>query len=478
MKPLLVYESPNKFNAFKKALKDISDGDKYNLCYTQGRIYDLPTNEIGLTDAKLNLQPVDIYRANFLENNIAKSSEVLCATDNDPEGEWIASHIKELCSKYGVEFNRLRANTLSPTDFKAAYDNKTDELNNEMLSIAISRRIVDRVIGFSDNPDKMIKRGRVFTPTINYINQNECINETTVIITEPDDTQLSITVPSANLSSVVEYLEKGNLFTGNSETSVAGSVELYNTSDYLEERLLMGNISTNEAFDELQGLYIKGKVSYIRTENKKYEVLNGEHAGIYAKDLEEDSTEDGHLKLIQNRTALHLNKDKFIITIPSLHDELISVCDKAKARINKVYKIERKKENTHLISPPAYFYPTGAQRSPKKRLIQCFEHNKELMILNVLKTLNLGQSSTLHMHVNKINKFTKVSDNELKLTTQGVRCTFQTDPLSLLLKDAHITQRLNELINNNTLSIEEKNQKCLNILQLPVPKTTSFGLDV
>ncbi len=477
MSTLLVYESPNKFNAFKEALKGLNTKTDYKLCYTQGRIYDLPIDEIGLNNDKLNLQPVDIYRANYLENKIAESQEVLCATDNDPEGEWIASHIKELCNKYGVEFSRLRANTLSPDDFKTAHNNKTSHLDDSMLSIAISRRIIDRVIGFSDNPDKMIKRGRVFTPTINYINQNKCESQTTIIITEPNDTQVSITVPTDSVSNITKYLDKGNPLT-DTTPPMRGEVELYNTSDYLEERSLISNVSMAEAFEELQGLYIKGKVSYIRTENKKYEVLSGEHSGIYAKTLEDEGSEDGNLQLIQNRTVLHLNKDdEYNISIPSLHKDFISLCDKSKATINKAYKIKKNKHDDHLISPPTYFFPIGAQRSPKKRLVKVFEHNKELALLNVLNTLKLGQASTLHMHISKINKFTHIVDNELKLTTQGVRCTFQTDPLSLLLKDSRITQKLNELINNNTLSIEEKNQKCLNILQLPTPKTTSFGLD-
>jgi DNA topoisomerase IA len=477
-KPLVIYESPNKFKAFSSMFKDMD----VSFCYTQGRIYDLPENEIGLDN---NLRPtlvaVDIKREKFLIEKISNHNIIYCLTDNDPEGEWIASHIKEMCDKSSKEFLRLRVSELTKEALDVGLKKSTNLLNEVLLTNAVSRRIIDRVIGYHDNENKESKRGRVITPTLGIIKKNNIELGQTVVIVDADGSQIKLTGEKNSLKLLLDEISQSGEVILTGDHSIESEVELYNTMNFLSDHALYNNANPKEAFEDLQVMYEQGMVSYTRTENTKYEVLSGEHKGIYALDIDlenddEDKATGTSLDNIKIRTRMHLNKDKYDVRELSPSDNLLCTCEKYAIKINSISRTINKPQSVHEIPRPI-FLNKDFSRVKNKLNVFTFNHSKEFALLNILKENNLGTPATFHSHVAKANKLTEIKGDKLTLNSHGTRVSLQTDRLSLTLMGLDNVHEINNLLSNNILSIEQKNEKCLNVLRIYDSTGSDFELD-
>lgn len=456
-------------------------GMDVSFCYTQGRLYDLPNDRIGVSeDLTPELEPIDINRLEFLKKKIELHATVYCLTDNDPEGEWIASHVKELCGKSNSTFLRVRVNELTQEALRDGLETATESLDQSMISLAVTRRVVDRLIGYYDNDTKELRRGRILTPMVSHIHREKIPQKSTLVIHD-DGVELIVSGIDHKVRKVREKIESTPDLKLFKDDSQGADVELHNTMSCMLERSIYHNTDPEVVFDALQQMYEAGSISYTRTENKKYEVMNGQHKGIHAINInlegeDADSADGSILSSIELRTRIHLASDMFDIKSYQPSDRMAKWCKDGGVKIESIVSISKKRRNVHEI-PRKMSLIFGQLPRIDRPQFQLFRHSKKTMLLCVLNELALGTPATLHTHVRKLSELTIQDEQSVHLNTKGMRIALQTDGLSLKLGNVELIKTLDELMFNNTLSIEDKCKKCLNVLQISDPSMSEFSLD-
>ena len=145
---LVIVESPNKIKSIKKYL-----GDDYEVMASVGHIVSMPTTgfdrlgfdkETWTPDYKIDKSKKDVVDKLNEAAKIAK--HVYVATDLDREGEAIAQNLVDFL-KVKDKYNRITYNEITERAVKMAMENP-HFINDDLVSAQISRRILDRVIGF------------------------------------------------------------------------------------------------------------------------------------------------------------------------------------------------------------------------------------------------------------------------------------------------------------------------------------------
>lgn len=165
-KCLVIVESPAKVKTIKKFL-----GSNYEVDASNGHVRDLPKSQLGI-DTNNDYEPKyitirgkgDILAK--LRKEVKKADVIYLATDPDREGEAISWHLmkalkldeeREKNSKkvYRISFNEITKNAVK-SSLKAPR-----QLDMDLVDAQQTRRILDRMVGYSISPllwDK-VKRG-------------------------------------------------------------------------------------------------------------------------------------------------------------------------------------------------------------------------------------------------------------------------------------------------------------------------------
>jgi 5S rRNA maturation endonuclease (ribonuclease M5) len=463
---LVIYESPNKYKLFKSLFNEV--GLECKFVYTQGKVFDLPKDSLGITeDGGVTLEPVNEKRLNYLKSAIESSDRVLCLTDMDDEGELIAKSIKDLCSDSpSTKFLRLRLNEYTPDSLISAFKSGTEELDSDAINKAYSRRYIDRFIGFTDNEDKMLQRGRVLTPFVQNIYEEPIQLKKKVEYTKGDMFLSFRTVISDDISvKIIEELEE------HIRSAKLEPVDTLNTLPNTEECLQyqmsrFTDITATEAVEELQELYQSGKVSYPRTESSKYNVMEGQHSGIRDLDGEETSDDDDTLlSFIKKRTSFALNNKEKIYKV-ELNDSLKLKLEESgifhfKAHI--VPSIRNTPDAISYLSPYSMLNKAGSPAKINDAKVLSYNLSVHQRVLDRLVRTNLAQPSTLHTHCDKVAKLVKEETGTISLNIKGLRVAVQGDRISNTIKSMDNALKINNILNKKSINIDEKISKCLNI---------------
>lgn len=181
-KKLLIVESPAKCGKFEKFL-----GPGYKCLASYGHITQLAS--LKDVDIENNFKPsfkiIDSKRMNInrLRAEIARSSEVILATDDDREGEAIAWHI---CMQFKLPVattKRIIFHEITQTAIQSAVKNPT-VINMDTVHAQQARQVLDLVVGFRISPmlwnnisrhsAKGLSAGRCQTPALGLIYDNYC----------------------------------------------------------------------------------------------------------------------------------------------------------------------------------------------------------------------------------------------------------------------------------------------------------------
>jgi DNA topoisomerase-1 len=163
-KPLVIVESPAKARTLERFL-----GNRYAVMASVGHIRDLPqkASEIpeGIKKKPWGRFGVDLEgdftpyyvvpddkkkNVQNLKAALKDASEVLLATDPDREGESISWHLSEVL-KPKVKVRRIEFHEITEEAVKDAIDNARD-INQSLVRAQESRRIIDRLYGYSLSP--------------------------------------------------------------------------------------------------------------------------------------------------------------------------------------------------------------------------------------------------------------------------------------------------------------------------------------
>lgn len=465
-KVLAIYESPNKHNLFKRLFREA--GISCDFAYTQGRIFDLPVNKLGLhKDGNMDIVPVDQKRFNYLQSKINDSDIVLCLTDMDEEGEWIADSIKRICfNSQDTNFLRLKLNEYTKDSLINALESSTESLNHDAISVAQSRRYIDRLIGYADNDDKDCTRGRVLSPFIQSIYEDP-IQLRKKVELKADNTYISF--KTALPDNVVVDVISTNLqaINNSNATPIDPRNSLPNTYECLQYQLTRLQASNIEdAAHELQELYELGFVSYPRTESSRYKVYEGQHSGIRSLELEDESDSDDSLLTFIKKRTLFAKENRHSIKRLEIDTETETKLNNLGVFEVTAYTVnDTEKDNVlSIVSPYRMLNNVGNPLSSNGIELYSYQLSLEQRLLERLKNSKLAQPSTLHLHVSKIKSYVHEDGNAIMLNTRGVKVAVQGDWLSNIVKNIDNAHEINGILNKNGLSVDDKIAKCLNII--------------
>lgn len=164
MTTLVIVESPAKAKTISKFL-----GDQYDVQASFGHVRDLPGRADEIPEEikkekwarygvnlESNFEPVYVVPADKqkhvdkLIKSLKKADQLLLATDEDREGESISWHLLELLQPK-VPVKRIVFHEITPEAIKEALANARD-VNFDLVHAQESRRIVDRLYGYSLSP--------------------------------------------------------------------------------------------------------------------------------------------------------------------------------------------------------------------------------------------------------------------------------------------------------------------------------------
>ncbi len=164
-KPLVIVESPAKARTLSRFL-----GDDYRVEASYGHIRDLPDSaaevpkdikgkswgRMGVdTDGDFTphyVVPADKKKhVQSLKDAVKGASEVILATDPDREGESISWHLEQLL-KPKVPVRRIVFHEITEEAIREALDHAPEDVNQNLVRAQESRRILDRLYGYTLSP--------------------------------------------------------------------------------------------------------------------------------------------------------------------------------------------------------------------------------------------------------------------------------------------------------------------------------------
>ena len=150
-KNLVIVESPAKAKTIEKFL-----GKDFKVESSFGHISDLPSKELGVDvegDFNPNYQVSDDKKdiVKKLKSLAKKADIVWLASDEDREGEAIAWHLAETLGLDKAKTKRIVFHEITEDAVKEALANPT-QLNENLIRAQESRRILDRLYGYTLSP--------------------------------------------------------------------------------------------------------------------------------------------------------------------------------------------------------------------------------------------------------------------------------------------------------------------------------------
>ncbi len=150
-KNLVIVESPAKSQTIAKYL-----GDDFTVVSSKGHIRDLQTRGFGGfgVDIENNFTPMYMNIAGKselireLKKQVKQSKKVYLATDPDREGEAISWHLYDVLGLENKPYERVEFHEITKATVLKALENGRD-INIDLVHSQESRRILDRIIGFS-----------------------------------------------------------------------------------------------------------------------------------------------------------------------------------------------------------------------------------------------------------------------------------------------------------------------------------------
>ena len=306
-KPLVIVESPAKAKTIAKFL-----GNAYDVRASVGHVADLPSKGLAVdvdNDFKptyeLTVRGKDVIKD--LKAALKDASELYLATDEDREGEAISWHLLEYL-KPKVPVKRMVFHEITKTAIDHAVNNPRG-IDYGLVDAAETRRILDRLYGYEVSPvlwrrvNRGLSAGRVQSPSIRLVVERE--RERIAFITAGywDIDLLTATAPAFNAALVAldgTKVASGKDFGSNGQPSAkvvvvdeararalatalesssfsVRSVEEkpyrsspkapFMTSTLQQEGGRKLRLSAAQVMRLAQGLYERGYITYMRTDN-------------------------------------------------------------------------------------------------------------------------------------------------------------------------------------------------------------------
>lgn len=290
-KSLLIVESPAKCGKFEQFL-----GAGYKCLASYGHITSLAS--LKDVDIENNFKPsfkiIDSKRMNInrLRTEIARSGEVILATDDDREGEAIAWHICQQFNLPVATTKRIIFHEITKPAIVAAVQNPT-VINMDTVHAAQARQVLDLVVGFrispmlwnniSRNSAKGLSAGRCQTPALALVYDNYCdikkapgrqVYNTTGYFTSlniPFQLNKNHESKEAMESFLEDSSEHEHIFSKKNERNTTKNPPKPFTTSALQQTANNEmRASPKDTMSMCQKLYEAGFITYMRTDSPVY----------------------------------------------------------------------------------------------------------------------------------------------------------------------------------------------------------------
>lgn len=279
---LIIVESPTKAKTLSKFL-----GSKFDVDSTRGHIKDLPKSTLGV-DIENNFKPdyIPVERQKQVIVDLKKKAKnaklVIIATDPDREGEAIASHVAEILPE--SKTSRITFHEITKEAVEEAIG-KSSIINQNLVNAQISRRVLDRLVGYKLSPLlwKKVRRGlsagRVQSVAVRLIVEKE--NEIKAFISEEYweifvkfstfVTQLinEKIINKVQADEIIENLNKSLFKISDVKKREVRKVAYppFTTSTMTQAGARIFSWSARRTMSMAQRLYEKGLITYHRTDS-------------------------------------------------------------------------------------------------------------------------------------------------------------------------------------------------------------------
>lgn len=297
---LVIVESSTKASVIEKYLNSSSElahkNARFKVVASQGHFRDMSKKNMGVNTDTFESDFVLIDAKKKIVSNLKKmiSSQdfIYIATDNDREGEGIAWHLKEYFKIPSSKYTRILFNEITKKAIVHAVLNPT-KINQPMVNSYLSRRILDRLVGFmitkllwkAFDSNVVLTAGRVQSVALRLIIQKETdINQ---FVTSPywvfqgnfgtnlSSTQLYYKTTLHKVFNEKEVVHMLTLFK--TSTFLLHKAELkvkqespplpFTTSSLQQSAYSSVGMSIKKTMSVAQELYEMGAITYMRTDS-------------------------------------------------------------------------------------------------------------------------------------------------------------------------------------------------------------------
>lgn len=252
-KTLIIVESPTKARTIKKFLP----GD-CTVIACNGHVRDLPPTDLAI-DVARGYEPKYVISKGKekiikeLKSELATSTQLLLATDEDREGESISWHLLELL-KPKVPYKRMVFHEITKKAILHALEHGR-ELDMDLVNAQEARRVLDRLYGYTISPllwrkigQKNLSAGRVQSPGLRMVVQRER-QRIRFVTAEYWDLKASLSKEgdSVSFEAKLESVDGVRIATGkdfNADTGSLGHHKNVMLLDEVKARELAGRLQT------------------------------------------------------------------------------------------------------------------------------------------------------------------------------------------------------------------------------------------
>ena len=227
-----------------------------------------------------------------IRSEVASSSEVIIATDDDREGEAIGWHICELFGLSVINTKRIIFHEITESAIQSAISHPK-RINMEIVHAQQSRQILDMLVGFTISPilwncvskthDSSLSAGRCQTPALRLVYDNyleiksspgKIVYDTTGYFTNLN-LLFELNKQFITSEDVKDFLEKCKCWdflcsTTSPKKVIKKCPEPLTTSSLQQLASNELHLSPKDTMKYAQQLYEAGYITYMRTDSKKY----------------------------------------------------------------------------------------------------------------------------------------------------------------------------------------------------------------
>lgn len=227
-----------------------------------------------------------------IRSEMAKSSEVIIATDDDREGEAIGWHICDLFGLSITNTKRIIFHEITETAIQSAIAHPK-RINMNIVNAQQSRQILDLLVGFTISPilwncvskthDTSLSAGRCQSPALRLVYENyldiksspgKIVYNTTGIFTNLNLT-FELNKQFTTTDEIRDFLEKCKCWdflcsTTSPKKVIKKAPEPLTTSSLQQLASNELHMSPKDTMKHAQQLYEAGYITYMRTDSKKY----------------------------------------------------------------------------------------------------------------------------------------------------------------------------------------------------------------